>query len=101
VNRQTTWLVMVGLAAMPAVSLTVSLDLSPLTTAQAQTSPQSQNYSPYADWRYATRVYWGDQHLHTSHSPDAGLVGDRLTPMDAFRFARGSRSGPPPGNWCA
>jgi hypothetical protein len=82
---------MVGLAAIPAVSLTVSLDLSSSTTARAQTSPQPQNYSPYADWRYPTRVYWGDQHLHTSHSPDAGLVGDRLTPKDAFSFARGEQ----------
>jgi Protein of unknown function (DUF3604) len=91
VSRQTTWLAMVGLAAMPAVGLTVWLDLSPSTTARAQTSPQPQNYSPYADWRYPTRVYWGDQHLHTSHSTDAGLVGDRLGPEEAFRFARGEQ----------
>ena len=64
---------------------------SPSTTAEAQTSPQSENYSPYADQRYPTRVYWGDQHLHTSHSPDAGLVGNRLGPDDAFRFARGEQ----------
>jgi hypothetical protein len=57
------------------------------------------NYSPYAARTYATRVYWGDQHLHTSFSPDAGLVGNRLSPDDAFRFARGealrSSSGQP------
>jgi hypothetical protein len=50
-----------------------------------------KNYSPYADRRYATQVYWGDQHQHTSHSPDAGLVGDRLTPDDSYRFARGEQ----------
>jgi hypothetical protein len=48
-------------------------------------------YSPYADRRYPTQVYWGDQHLHTSFSSDAGLVGDRLGPDDAFRFARGEQ----------
>ena len=25
-----------------------------------------KNFSPYADRNYPTRVYWGDQHLHTS-----------------------------------
>ena len=50
-----------------------------------------KNYSPYADRRFPTRVYWGDQHLHTAFSADAGLVGDRLVPDDAFRFARGEQ----------
>jgi len=52
---------------------------------------QEKNYSPYADRPYATQVFWGDQHQHTSHSPDAGLVGDRLGPDDAYRFARGEQ----------
>jgi hypothetical protein len=52
---------------------------------------QPKNYSPYADRSYATQVYWGDQHLHTSFSPDAGLVGNRLSPDDALRFARGEQ----------
>src|SRR6185369_9767234 len=49
------------------------------------------NFSPYADRRYPTRVYWGDQHLHTSHSPDAGMVGNKLGPDEAYRFARGEQ----------
>jgi hypothetical protein len=57
---------------------------------RAQSKP-GKNYSPYADRRYATQVFWGDQHQHTSFSPDAGLVGDRLSPDDAFRFARGEQ----------
>jgi hypothetical protein len=34
-------------------------------------------------------VYWGDTHLHTGMSMDAGAFGARLTPADAYRFARG------------
>jgi hypothetical protein len=37
----------------------------------------------------AQRVYWGDTHLHTNNSLDAGLFGCILGPEEAFRFARG------------
>jgi len=36
-----------------------------------------------------TRAYFGDTHLHTSFSPDAGLAGTTVGPEDAYRFARG------------
>jgi hypothetical protein len=48
-----------------------------------------QSYSPYAGWNYPMRVFWGDTHLHTSFSMDAGAFGARLTPNDAYRFAKG------------
>ncbi len=46
-------------------------------------------YSPYADRHYPTRVYFGDTHVHTSESMDAGAFGCRLGPKDAYRFAKG------------
>jgi hypothetical protein len=46
-------------------------------------------YSPYAGRNYPTRPYFGDQHLHTGFSMDAGAFGARLSPRDAYRFARG------------
>ena len=46
-------------------------------------------YSPYAGRNYPTRVFWGDTHLHTAISLDAGTAGCRLGPDSAFRFARG------------
>ncbi len=51
-------------------------------------------YSPYvertvADANFAEGVYWGDTHLHTSYSTDAGMMGNKLGPAEAFRFARG------------
>ena len=46
-------------------------------------------YSPYATGSSATRVFWGDTHLHTSFSMDAGAFGNRLGLDEAYRFARG------------
>ena len=48
-----------------------------------------KEYSPYLNIGYPQRVFWGDTHLHTSYSTDAGMVGNQLQPDEAFRFARG------------
>jgi hypothetical protein len=34
-------------------------------------------------------IYFGEQHLHTTNSPDAFAFGTRNTPDDAYRFAKG------------
>ncbi len=46
-------------------------------------------YSPYAGRNFPIRPFFGDTHLHTAASFDAGAFGARLTPRDAYRFARG------------
>jgi hypothetical protein len=46
-------------------------------------------YSPYAGREYPTRLLWGDTHLHTAVSVDAGAAGCTLGPEEAYRFARG------------
>jgi hypothetical protein len=51
--------------------------------------PQQDHYSPYAGRSFPTSVYWGDTHLHTGMSMDAGSFGARLMPADAYRFALG------------
>jgi hypothetical protein len=48
-------------------------------------------YSPYANREFPTRPFFGDTHLHTGFSMDAGAFGARLTPRDAYRFARGEQ----------
>ncbi len=51
--------------------------------------PSGRPYSPYAERAYPTQVYFGDTHVHTGLSGDAGGGGTRLMPRDAYRFARG------------
>jgi hypothetical protein len=51
--------------------------------------PSQKHFSPYAGRDFPTQVFWGDTHLHTGMSMDAGAFGARLNPQDAHRFARG------------
>ena len=46
-------------------------------------------YSPYAQRSFPDNPLWGDTHLHTAISFDAGAFGARLLPPDAYRFAKG------------
>jgi hypothetical protein len=50
---------------------------------------KQDHYSPYAGRSFPTEVFFGDTHLHTGMSMDAGAFGARLSPVDAYRFARG------------
>ncbi|MHC4342484.1 MAG: DUF3604 domain-containing protein, partial [Planctomycetota bacterium] len=48
-----------------------------------------REFSPYANRGFPTNVYFGDTHLHTSLSIDAGSFGNRLGMAEAYRFCRG------------
>jgi hypothetical protein len=48
-----------------------------------------KEYSPYLNIGYPQKVFWGDTHLHTAYSTDAGMIGNRLGPDEAYRYARG------------
>ncbi len=38
---------------------------------------------------HPTQVFWGDTHLHTNLSMDAGLFGNRIGLDEAYKFAKG------------
>jgi hypothetical protein len=85
-----------GLSAMPAGAQ----DVGPLSPEDAKKAFAAKPpYSPYAGRDFPTRPLFGDTHLHTSFSMDAGAFGARLGPREAYRFARGeemtSSSGQP------
>ncbi|WNC73838.1 DUF3604 domain-containing protein [Thalassotalea psychrophila] len=48
-------------------------------------------FSPRANNTQPNNVYWGDSHLHTGLSLDAGLFGNTVTIDDAYRLARGEQ----------
>ena len=79
-----------------------ALLLGSTLVAQAQVPPPADKqvlskaytgtaYSPYAGRGFATDVYFGDTHLHTDISMDAGAFGNRLGLDTAYRFARGEQ----------
>ncbi len=48
-----------------------------------------KTYSPHAKRAFPNNLYWGETHVHTGLSLDAGLFGNILGHEDAYRFARG------------
>jgi hypothetical protein len=76
--------------AIAADATTVTTDIGTIDAARvAKPFKSKQTYSPGASWNYPRRVYWGDTHLHTNASMDAGAFGNRLGLEEAYRFARG------------
>ncbi len=54
-------------------------------------SESSDRVNDYGEAGYPTEVYFGDTHLHTELSMDAGAFGNRLSMDEAYRFARGEQ----------
>ena len=69
----------------------VNTDIGTLDKEKAGEAFKKRPYSPYADRKFPMRPLFGDTHLHTGFSMDAGAFGCRLTPRDAYRFARGEQ----------
>jgi len=59
------------------------------TPTSGSASTAADAYLPDPNRKYPERVLWGDEHVHTGWSVDAGVSGTTLTPEDAVRFVRG------------
>lgn len=58
--------------------------------AKFEVPPEGRVYSPYPTQDFPRNVYFGDTHLHTSYSTDAGMAGqEKVGPNEAYRFAKG------------
>ena len=73
------------------LAILVSASMSSTVFATESTAPAQSPYSPYADADFPTRPLFGDTHVHTAFSMDAGAFGARLSPADAYRFGRGEQ----------
>ena len=65
------------------VSETTGKAPMPGSEATPETSPSASSTS------YPSQAYFGDTHVHTGWSADAGMDGAILSPDDAYRFATG------------
>ena len=86
--------------AIALVTLTVSYAVQAAFAQEFQSNPKQlkdvysgeytgKTYSPYAQRNFANRPLWGETHVHTALSMDAGGFGNRLGVREAYRFAQG------------
>jgi hypothetical protein len=89
----------VGLALLATCLGTVSRaqeqaptgDAGTLTHEDTEKIFKARPYSPYAERNFPMRPLFGDTHLHTALSFDAGAAGARLGPREAYKFAKGEQ----------
>ena len=79
------------LALVSASSLTLATEFDASEKQLDSLYPENKPYSPYVDRHFPERPLWGDTHLHTALSADAGGFGNRLGLEQAYRFARGEQ----------
>jgi hypothetical protein len=76
-------------ARAQAESPSLPTDVGEIQPADPAKFYKEPGYSPYAGKHFPERPYFGDEHVHTAWSADAGMSGATLGPEDAVRFARG------------
>ncbi|MCH2065604.1 MAG: DUF3604 domain-containing protein [Shimia sp.] len=81
---------LMGTATASSLALGTAAVAQEFNTEQSDTEVvlAPDGFSPYAGRNFPQVPLWGDSHLHTMVSVDAGTM-TRLSQEDAFRFARG------------
>ncbi|WP_286193412.1 DUF3604 domain-containing protein [Tropicibacter sp. R16_0] len=85
-------------AFLSSVAMAAALMLPGAGQAQIKTTEEAaasafppEAFSPYANRSIPIQPLWGETHLHTSLSLDAGAFGNILGPDDAWAFAKGEQ----------
>jgi len=76
---------------MPNFRLYIPLLSALLVSSMSYAEETKQLFSPYANRAYPTKLLFGEQHIHSALSADAGGGGTKLLPRDLYRFARGEQ----------
>ena len=84
--RGTTLKALVFAVSAALVSVVSAQDVQP---EKEQVQSPKKEYTPHVDDHFPTRVLFGDTHLHTSWSTDAGMIGGVLGPDAGYRVSRG------------
>ena len=71
------------IAQLPIIAMSAAMLLFVNGTQAAEPFP------PNVDNDCPKEVFFGDTHLHTALSFDAGMIGATLMPSDGYRFAKG------------
>lgn len=82
-------LVALSLSSAAFAQASTTTDVGTLDRETAEKIQPKQPYSPPAGRNFPSRPFFGDTHLHTALSFDAGAFGARLMPRDAYHFAKG------------
>src|SRR5262245_42859761 len=93
-KRETTTMVLSVLACTAVVGLSAAAPQDAGQRKEPDNATLEQGfkepgYSPYAGRNFPTQVYWGNQHVHTVISMDAGAIGCKLDDEACYRFSRG------------
>ena len=81
------------LITLCAVAFTAGCSPEPAAVTEAEPSkesPREETTTPRPVSNPLRNAYFGETHVHTAFSLDAYIGGTRLTPADAYRFARGA-----------
>jgi len=91
-NKQITNVVLASLLflALPGLSL-AQHDAGMPQIEDIESLYPGKAYSPWAERSFPSRVFWGETHLHTGLSLDAGLFGNTTGHDTAYRLARGEQ----------